>query len=65
MEEKKMQVITINLPELYVQGLKILTEAEIFPSRSKAIRQALTKFLEPELKHVQDIKDLLKLMKSG
>ena len=63
MEEKeKMQVCTINLPEAYVEALLILTESKTFPSRSEAIRQALAKFLENELEHLQDLENLEVLM---
>jgi len=61
-EKEKMQVCTINLPEAYVGALMVLTDSKIFPSRSEAIRQALAKFLERELEHLQDLGELETLM---
>jgi Arc/MetJ-type ribon-helix-helix transcriptional regulator len=43
-----MQLITINLPQAYIDGLEKLVEDEIYPNRSEAIRNAVRDFLRRE-----------------
>jgi len=50
-----MKIITINLPEKYLDAIKILNEAKAYPSRSEAIRSALRDFLPKELKMYNDL----------
>ena len=50
-----MKIITINLPEKYLQAIQILNDLGIYPSRSEAIRIALRDFLSNELKMYQDL----------
>ncbi len=50
-----MQIITINLPEKYLDAIHILNEKGIYPSRSEAIRVALKEFLGEELKMYQEL----------
>jgi Arc/MetJ-type ribon-helix-helix transcriptional regulator len=50
-----MKIITINLPEKYLQAIQILNDLGIYPSRSEAIRIALRNFLSDELKMYQDL----------
>jgi len=45
-----MKIITINLPEKYLEAIQTLNDLGIYPSRSEAIRTALSEFLEEELK---------------
>jgi len=44
-----LKIITINLPEKYLNAIQTLIDLEIYPSRSEAIRIALGDFLESEL----------------
>ena len=44
-----MKIITINLPEKYLEAIQTLNDLGIYPSRSEAIRTALSEFLEEEL----------------
>lgn len=44
-----MQIVTINLPSLYVDGIRRLVDSGMFDSRSEAIRSALRDFLTEEL----------------
>ncbi len=44
-----MKIITINLPESYIDAISILTDLGLYDSRSDAIRKALAKFLPKEL----------------
>ncbi|MHA2474883.1 MAG: ribbon-helix-helix domain-containing protein [Promethearchaeota archaeon] len=37
-----MKIITINLPEKYLQAIQILNDMNIYPSRSEAIRMPYT-----------------------
>jgi Arc/MetJ-type ribon-helix-helix transcriptional regulator len=52
-----MKIITINLPEKYLQAIQILNDMGIYPSRSEAIRIALHDFLSKELKMYDDLED--------
>jgi Arc/MetJ-type ribon-helix-helix transcriptional regulator len=52
-----MKIITINLPEKYLQAIQILNDMGVYPSRSEAIRIALSEFLTNELKMYKDLDD--------
>jgi len=52
-----MKIITINLPEKYLQAIQILNDMGLYPSRSEAIRTALNNFLNNELKMFNDLED--------
>jgi len=52
-----MKIITINLPERYLEAIQALNDARIYPSRSEAIRIALRDFLSSELKIYRDLED--------
>lgn len=51
----RMKIITINLPEQYIQAIQSLQDIGICASRSEAIRTALREFLEDELKTFNDL----------
>ena len=53
----KLKIITINLPEKYLQAIQILNDMGVYPSRSEAIRIALHQFLSKELKMFKDLED--------
>lgn len=44
-----MKLITVHLPEAYLQGLDKLIEADAYPNRSEAIRVAVRDLLKVEL----------------
>lgn len=52
-----MKIITINLPEKYLQAIQILNDMGLYPSRSEAIRIALGNFLNKELKMFKELED--------
>jgi Arc/MetJ-type ribon-helix-helix transcriptional regulator len=52
-----MKIITINLPEKYLEAIQILNDMGVYPSRSEAIRKALNDFLTKELKMFNDLDD--------
>ena len=52
-----MQIITINLPEKYLDAIQILNDYKIYPSRSEAIRIALKQFLANELKMDEELEE--------
>ena len=52
-----MKIITINLPEKYLEAIQILNDMGVYPSRSEAIRIALNNFLTNELKMFKDLDD--------
>jgi antitoxin ParD1/3/4 len=43
-----MKLITLNLPQAYIDGLEKLVQMEIYPNRSEAIRMAVRDFLRKE-----------------
>jgi len=53
-----MQVVTVNIPSVYLDALAKLTEQGLFPSRSEAVRVALHDFLKVELSMVNTLLDL-------
>jgi len=52
-----VKIITINLPEKYLDAIQTLNDLGIYPSRSEAIRIALHDFLINELKMYKDLDD--------
>jgi len=52
-----MKIITINLPEKYLEAIQTLNDLGVYPSRSEAIRTALSEFLSDELKMFQYLED--------
>jgi len=54
-----LKICTINLPEQYVESLRHLVDLGYFPSRSQAIRQALSQFLDKEENFVKEIESPL------
>lgn len=49
------KVITINVPEQYLECIQNLIDLDYFPSRSEAIRQSLKQFLNKENNFVEEI----------
>ncbi|WP_147665248.1 ribbon-helix-helix domain-containing protein [Promethearchaeum syntrophicum] len=59
-----MKIVTINIPEQYLDCLKTLVDLGYFPSRSEAVRQALNQFLTKEANLVKEIEhDQFKVLK--
>ena len=52
-----MKIITINLPEKYLQAIQVLNDMDVYPSRSEAIRIALRNFLTKELIMFKELED--------
>ncbi|MFX1239002.1 MAG: ribbon-helix-helix domain-containing protein [Promethearchaeota archaeon] len=52
-----MKIITINLPEKYLNAIQILNDLGVYPSRSEAIRIALERFLHKELTMDKDLEE--------
>jgi len=52
-----MKIITINLPEKYLEAIQTLNDLGIYPSRSEAIRIALSEFLDEELKMFNNLEE--------
>ncbi|MHA1794234.1 MAG: ribbon-helix-helix domain-containing protein [Promethearchaeota archaeon] len=44
-----MQLITVHIPEAYLEGLDSLVNERIYPNRSEAIRVAVRDMLKTEL----------------
>lgn len=47
--ERLMKLVTVLLPEAYLEGLDELVRANMYPSRSSAIRSAVRDLLKKEL----------------
>ncbi len=43
-----MKLITLNLPEVYINGLEKLVQEDIYPNRSEAIRSAIRDLIRRE-----------------
>ncbi|MHA1647024.1 MAG: ribbon-helix-helix domain-containing protein [Promethearchaeota archaeon] len=43
-----MRLITLNLPQPYIDGLEQLVQDELYPNRSEAIRQAVRDMIRRE-----------------
>ena len=52
-----MKIITINLPEKYLDAIQTLNDLGIYPSRSEAIRNALSQFLDDELEMFNNLQE--------
>lgn len=46
---KRLKLVTVLLPEAYLEGLDELVRANMYPSRSSAIRSAVRDMLKREL----------------
>ena len=55
--KKTMKIITINLPNKYLDAIQTLQDLGTIPSRSEAIRIALKDFLKNELEFYEDLDD--------
>lgn len=49
LEEKKMRLLTVHLPETYINAIDTLVQQDVFPNRSEAIRVAVRDLLKAEL----------------
>ena len=45
----EMKLVTLHIPETYVDGLEKLVENNLYPNRSEAIRIAIRDLLKREL----------------
>ncbi|MEM2145240.1 MAG: type II toxin-antitoxin system ParD family antitoxin [Candidatus Jordarchaeaceae archaeon] len=54
MKKSTMKLISIKLPNAYIEGLNELVEMGIYPSRSEAIRVAVRDMLKKELWNRQE-----------
>ena len=41
----RMRIVTINIPDIYIDTIEIFVKQGYFPSRSETIREALKRFL--------------------
>ncbi len=48
-EKNKVKLVTVLLPEAYLEGLDELVRANMYPSRSSVIRSAVRDLLKKEL----------------
>lgn len=53
-----MQIVTINIPDMFVDAIARLTDQGLYPSRSEAIRSALRDFLKNELEMVNALMNM-------
>lgn len=59
-----MRIITINVPEIYLEMIEKLTleDDKLYPSRSEVCRQAIGDFLERKLKLRRELREEIVLM---
>jgi len=50
-----MKIVTINIPDQYLDCLETMVNMGFFPSRSEAVRQALRRFLTIEQEMNKDL----------
>ncbi len=50
-----MKIVTINIPDQYLDCLETMVNMGFFPSRSEAVRQALKRFLTVEQELNKDL----------
>ena len=50
-----MKIVTINIPDQYLDCIQVLVGLGYYPSRSEAVRQALKRFLTEESKITTDM----------
>ena len=50
-----MKIVTINIPDQYLDCIQVLVGLGYYPSRSEAVRQALKRFLTEEAKITTDM----------
>jgi antitoxin ParD1/3/4 len=60
-----MRVVTICLPESYVEGMDALIKKDMYPSRSEVIRIAIRDLLVAELWRDNSLSGLRPLQKRG
>ena len=53
-----MKLITLNLPDRYLDGIEMLVREEIYPNRSEAIRTAIRDMLRRESDAEQKIQPI-------
>jgi antitoxin ParD1/3/4 len=49
MERRGLRLVTIHLPEAFIEGIEELVKSRIYPNRSEAIRIAVRDLLKNEL----------------
>ena len=50
LSEVMVKLVTLNIPQVYLDGIEHLVEQEIYPNRSETIRIAVRDFLRKEYK---------------
>jgi antitoxin ParD1/3/4 len=48
LSELNLKLVTLNIPQAYLDGIEQLVEQEIYPNRSETIRIAVRDFLRKE-----------------
>ncbi len=48
LSEGMVKLVTLNIPQVYLDGIEHLVEQEIYPNRSETIRIAIRDFLRKE-----------------
>jgi len=50
LSEVMVKLVTLNIPQVYLDGIEDLVEQDIYPNRSETIRIAIRDFLRKEYK---------------
>lgn len=59
-----MRVVTINVPNAYLESFESLIKLGLFNSRSQIVREAIKEFIDKEYEFTSDLKQFEKI-KSG
>ncbi|MHA1620436.1 MAG: ribbon-helix-helix domain-containing protein [Promethearchaeota archaeon] len=51
----KIKIVTINIPDQYLDSIQTMVSLGFYPSRSEAVRQALKQFLVRETEFTDDM----------
>lgn len=53
--KSEMQIITINLPEQFIDDIQIMVDLGLYDSKSQFVRESLLRWLERESEFLTDI----------
>ena len=55
-----MRIVTINVPNSYLDALQSLVDNGLYNSRSKLVRECLKEFLDKEIQFISDLRQTKK-----
>ena len=55
-----MRIVTINVPQSYLDALQSFVDNGLYNSRSQLVRECLKEFLDREIQFITDLKEVKK-----